>query len=98
MHQSRSTRRNWRPSRPRCGCAQACKPAPRARSFLAYRDVRAAESNRKDNTNMNNETKTEFNQNAEVEINEIELETIAASLRVRSGLQAGLARSIQPCL
>jgi hypothetical protein len=45
-------------------------------------------------TNINNETKTEFDQNAVVEIDETELETIAASLRVRSGLQAG----IQPCI
>ena len=43
---------------------------------------------------MNNETKTEFDQNAPVEIDETELETIAASLRVRSRVQAGLS----PCI
>ena len=43
---------------------------------------------------MNNETKTEFDQNAVVEIDETDLDTIVASLRVRSGLQAGLL----PCI
>jgi hypothetical protein len=51
-----------------------------------------------DETNMNNETKTEFDQNAPVEIDGTELETIAASLRVRSGLQVGAAHSLIPCL
>ena len=47
---------------------------------------------------MNNETKTELDQHAVVEIDETDLETIAATLRVRSGLQAGAARSLIPCL
>ena len=47
-----------------------------------------------DDTSMNNETKTALDQNTVVEIDETELEAITASLRVRSGLQAGLL----PCV
>ena len=43
---------------------------------------------------MNNETKTGFDPNAAIEIEDTELETIAAALRVRSGLRAGLL----PCV
>jgi hypothetical protein len=54
----------------------------------------------KDKTNMNNETKNDFDQDPVIGIGEAELETIAAALRVRSGLQAGLGSTcpIIPCL
>jgi hypothetical protein len=47
---------------------------------------------------MNNQSKPEFDPNAVVEIEETELEAIAEALRVRSGLQAGVKRGLQPCL
>jgi hypothetical protein len=48
---------------------------------------------RKDNTTMNNETNNPIDRNAEVEIDETELETLAAGLPVHSGVRGG----INPC-
>jgi hypothetical protein len=47
---------------------------------------------------MNNEAKIELDPNAVAENEETELETIADALRVRSGLQAGAKRGLEPCL
>ena len=47
---------------------------------------------------MNNEAKNEFDQTVAVEIEETELKTLAAAMLVRSGLQAGSSRTIQPCI
>ena len=47
------------------------------------------------NEMLMSETKNDFDQNVLVEIDETEMEVIVASLRVRSGLQAG---AIQPCV
>jgi hypothetical protein len=45
---------------------------------------------------MNNEPNNTLDRNAAIEIEQTELETIAATLQVRSGLRAG--RAIQPCI
>ena len=43
---------------------------------------------------MNYGTKEQFGQNAAVELDETELETITASMHVRTGIRAGLL----PCI
>jgi hypothetical protein len=47
------------------------------------------------NQTLNHETNGEFDQSEVIEIEETELETIVATLPIRSGLKAG---TIQPCL
>ncbi len=62
----------------------------------AVDDEAAAKASTKDKDTMNNELTSPVHQNAEVEMEENELETLAAGLPVNSGLKGG-RNTIAPC-